>query len=152
MNSPQGSKVTSNRARSATNAPFYARVFALVYDSLIVVAIWMFASAVYLPMAGGPASPGDPWYRAFLMFLAAAYFVGLWHFGGQTVGMRAWRIQLRDAQTDSRLSFVRGAIRFVAAILLTLLFAVSWWPLLAGKPQTIHDRLARSAVFKLERS
>ena len=35
------------------------------------------------------------WYRPLQALVLAAYFAASWHYGGQTLGMRPWRIRLR---------------------------------------------------------
>jgi uncharacterized RDD family membrane protein YckC len=119
----------------------------MVYDGVLVVAVWMVATAVLLPFTGGEAvRPGQGWYTAYLMALAFAYFGWFWTRGGQTLGMRSWRLRL--VGTDrSRVRWGQALVRFLGA-------CVSWLPLGAGflwalvDPcrRTWHDRLSGTDI------
>ena len=119
----------------------------MVYDGVLVVAVWMVATAVLLPFTGGEAvRPAQGWYTAYLMALAFAYFGWFWTRGGQTLGMRSWRLRL--VGTDrSRVRWGQALVRFLGA-------CVSWLPLGAGflwalvDPcrRTWHDRLSDTVI------
>lgn len=64
---------------------------------------------------------------AALGVVLAAYFVGQWHRGGQTLPMRTWHIRVVDLNGQSP-SLKRSAVRFVVASLLcvTPALALPW--------------------------
>ncbi len=72
------------------------RLLAMVYDSLPVLALWLLVSAIALLLHGG--QPIAPWSLAFWLQVMAiwgitgAYAVISWRRGGQTLGMRPWRL------------------------------------------------------------
>ena len=83
--------------RIAHHAPLWRRLLAWIYDALVVLAILFVGSFVVLPLTGGNAvAAGNPLYQLWLLLLVAAYFLVSWRHGGQTLGMRAWRLQLAD--------------------------------------------------------
>jgi uncharacterized RDD family membrane protein YckC len=77
------------------------RLLAIVYDLLPVLAIWFAVAALVLLLRGGsPVAPGSPgaWLELALMLIAGfGYFGFSWRHGGQTLGMRAWRLRLLRA-------------------------------------------------------
>lgn len=83
--------------RIAHHAPLWRRLLAWIYDALVVLAILFVGSFVVLPLTDGNAvAAGNPLYQLWLLLLVAAYFLVSWRHGGQTLGMRAWRLQLAD--------------------------------------------------------
>ena len=74
------------------------RLLALVYDSLPVIALWFAASVVVLLLRGGqPVVPFSLawWLQCIALWgLAGAYAVESWRRGGQTLGMRPWRLRV----------------------------------------------------------
>jgi uncharacterized RDD family membrane protein YckC len=77
------------------------RLLAMVYDLLPVLAIWFAVAALVLLLRGGlPVAPGSvgAWLELALMLIAGFGYFGLsWRRGGQTLGMRAWRLRVLRA-------------------------------------------------------
>ncbi len=80
--------------------PLWRRLAALVYDLLAVVAIVMVVGLLCQLATGGRLiTTGTQviipfWYRPLQGLVVAAYFISSWRYGGQTLGMRPWRIRL----------------------------------------------------------
>lgn len=96
---------------SYTPASLWRRLAAIVYDGLLLFAILIIASALTLPFTGGKGTAHQQPLLT-LYFLAVIFFFNgwFWTHGGQTLGMRAWRIQI--VQKDGlplnwKLAFVR---------------------------------------------
>jgi uncharacterized RDD family membrane protein YckC len=89
-----------NLITTDTPCPLWRRLLALVYDLLIVLAIVMVVGLLCQLATGGQlirtgATAVVPvWYQALQGAVVAAYFIGSWRRGGQTLGMRPWRIRL----------------------------------------------------------
>jgi uncharacterized RDD family membrane protein YckC len=106
-------------------ATLWPRLFALVYDFFPVLGIW-FAVAVlsYAANGGEPVTPGSlgAWLEFIALVGATFLYAGLsWRFGGQTLGMRAWRLRAVDVQGNPPgwsaivLRFGVGALSLAAA-------------------------------------
>jgi uncharacterized RDD family membrane protein YckC len=109
--------------------PLWRRLLALVYDLLIVVAIVMVVGLLCQLATGGrligtAAKVTVPlWYQALQCVVVAAYFISSWLRGGQTVGMRPWRIRVtsRDGRTPSlSQAVIRALVAAAPMLLLTL--------------------------------
>ena len=135
------------------------RIGALVYDTLLVIAIWLLAAlpvvAVYqhstdtaLQIGVGPAGIA---YLAYIVGLTIGYYVLCIRTQGCTVGMRAWRLALvsLDAQ---RIPTGRALVRGIAAAIAWLPAGLGvWWQYLDPDGLGWHDRLSGTRVVILKR-
>ena len=83
-------------------AGFVRRLAAMLYDGLLLIALIMLATAlITLPLG----MPSDAWlivYQVFLFeIIPLVFFCGFWINGGQTLGMRAWRLRIVDRNAVS---------------------------------------------------
>lgn len=125
----------------------------MVYDLLILAALWMLTGALSLAVTGGTMDVQHPpwWQRTALLAVTAGYFVLSWVRGGQTIGMRAWRLRVGTLD-GATLGPGRALLRwFLASLSLACAGAGFWWALVDPQRQTVHDRLARTRVRKLAR-
>lgn len=101
------------------------RLAAMAYDAMLVVAVLFAATAAVIPLTGGEAiHPHHPLYTGYLVAVVFAYFGWFWTHGGQTLGMRAWRLRLVSA-AGTPVGWRLALLRFAAA-------ALSWLPCAAG--------------------
>lgn len=116
------------------------RLIAGVYDWLLVIAIMMVISVPLVALRNDAVAPGDNLYRVVLFVVAAAFFAGFWSRGGQTLGMRAWRLRLINTDGSDvtlRTALLRYAYAWVSLLPAGLGF---WWALIARDTRTWHDR------------
>lgn len=81
------------------------RLAAILYDSLLLTGLLFIAGALALAVAvavwgGGTVVQhnllqGNPFFSTYLLLVCFFFYGGFWVHGGQTLGMRAWRIQVR---------------------------------------------------------
>jgi uncharacterized RDD family membrane protein YckC len=123
------------------------RFGAIGYDALLLVAVLFVGTAVLLPFTGGEAiRAGDVWYTAYLVALSFGYFGWFWTHGGQTLGMRSWRLRLVGANQD-RASWRQALVRFVSACFSWLAFGAGFvWLLVDPDRLTWHDRASRTRI------
>lgn len=109
-------------------ASFMVRLIAFVYDLMLVLAILMVGGALPLLLTGGDAIESGTLaglgYQLYLLLLAGGYFIYCWVRGGQTLGMKTWRLRL--VEPDGR----RVPLR--TALLRILLPAAGWVILFLG--------------------
>ncbi len=130
-------------------APIWRRFAALCYDLLLVTALAVCFTLVVLAVRLGAAvPPGSWWFPLAILGLTMAFFCTFWVHGGQTVGMRAWRIRV-VCDDGSRLGWPRAAARFAAGILAALSAGLGlWWGVLDRDRRGWHDRWTRTRVVR----
>jgi len=164
--------MTSAAAKKApsTNAPAPAepahlgwRLVALTYDVFPALALVFAGSALMLLLRGGdqpqPESAGAYVNAAWLWAVCGGYFVLSWSRGGQTLGMRPWRLRVVDEAGRTppwRALVSRYALATVPAMLALGLMALLPWSdryvpfwiagalAIAGPLSSLFDRDRRS--------
>lgn len=112
------------------------RLAAMFYDSLLIFALMMVATALLLPLNGGQIiPPGTISYQLYLLVVAYLYLDFCWRKGGHTVGMKSWRFKV--VNEDGRpLSHKQTFLRFMGGLFsiatLGLGFVLAWPDKLSG--------------------
>lgn len=102
------------------------RLAAIGYDGLLLTGVLFVAAALALGLAvmlAGSAAveahnplPGNPFFRTYLLLVCFFFYGGFWVRGGQTLGMRAWRLRVR--RRDGRaIGWWQALLRFLIASL-----------------------------------
>jgi uncharacterized RDD family membrane protein YckC len=154
--------------------PLWRRLLALVYDLLIVVALVMVVGLLCQLATGGTLIVSGAhtlipwWYQLLQGAVVAAYFISSWLRGGQTVGMRPWRIRVTDAKGATP-TLQQATVRLLVAalpMLLVLLTPViglraTLWSVLAvwtawfavalfdPRRRAVHDMVAATEIRQL---
>jgi uncharacterized RDD family membrane protein YckC len=130
-------------------APIWRRVAALCYDLLLLTALVLsFTLLVVAVRLGAAVPPGTWWFPLSLLALVVAFFCGFWVHGGQTLGMRAWRIRVvRD--DGGALTWARAAARFVFGLVAAAPAGLGlWWSFLDQSKRGWHDRWTGTRVVR----
>ena len=99
-------------------APFGRRLGAIVYDALAVIGVWFLVGGIAVGLHHGEALPAaDLPFQALLLCVAYAYFAISWRRGGQTLGMKSWRIRVVDDATGAAPRWGQTLARFGAGLL-----------------------------------
>jgi len=148
-------------------AGFIRRLLAMVYDTLVATAVGMCAAMVMIVTLvvmlkngtldlQGYAEPADLIQASFGYKLLiqtwvglwiAGFFLWFWRRGGQTLGMRAWRLRIYST-VEEPMTWPRLFIRLFASLggLGTLLVLFDF-----KNKQSLQDRLAKTEVLKLSK-
>lgn len=154
--------------------PLWRRLLALVYDLLIVLAIMLVANMIGLALTGGHLLDERQhlaawWFPLFEAACVGGYFLASWRRGGQTVGMRPWRIRVATAD-GGRVPMPRLLLRLGAAAAPLLLLGLTphlglgraalgmlacwllWFAVALPDPRrrALHDRIAGTEVQLLD--
>jgi uncharacterized RDD family membrane protein YckC len=129
------------------------RLAAIFYDSLLLGALWMGATFPLLILTHGEAVPaGDPAYTLYLLLIGWVFFGWFWTRGGQTLGMRAWRIQVQTLD-GLPIGWRAATFRYLAALLSWLCLGLGFlWQWVDHDRLTWHDRLSRTRLVVLAKS
>ncbi|MGD8690123.1 MAG: RDD family protein, partial [Gammaproteobacteria bacterium] len=132
----------------------WRRLAAALYDSLLVLALLMLGTAALLPLTGGEALYFDNvWietaFRLYLLALAFLFFGWFWTHGGQTLGMRAWKI--RVLREDGRpLHWPDALRRFLWALAGWLPAGLGvFWCLFDAHDRTFQDRMSHTRLVRV---
>jgi uncharacterized RDD family membrane protein YckC len=118
------------------------RLGALFYDSLLLLGILFFATFALMPFRGEAFGPHSLAYQVYLLTVSFLFFGGFWTHGGQTLGMRAWKIGLRSADGGA-VSWRQAGLRFLAALFSFALFGLGFFASLADPEKRCwHDRIS----------
>ena len=137
------------------------RVLAMASDLLPVLALWLLASAAFTLgyyLAGhaarqniAPFSPLQVALWVLCWLLAGGYAVLSWRRGGQTLGMRPWR--LRVVGVDGGPPALRALVKRYAVGTLSLLLAGAgfWWAWFDRDRLAWHDRASGTRLLRMPR-
>ncbi len=124
------------------------RLGALIYDLLLVIAIWMGTLFVWVMASGGEAVSGSG-VQLVLVGEWLGFYLFFWRRQGQTLGMAAWRITLVDEQGQPP-SLQQCLIRALTAPLSMACLGIGYlWFYFSDSQQTWHDRLSHTMVVHI---
>lgn len=127
------------------------RLLAILYDSIVVLAILFIATLPVVLLTGGALEESLLYrtaLRVYELLVAFAFFGGFWRSGGQTIGMRAWRIRVvRD--DGGRLRWRDSALRYLVAIVSWALLGLGFaWSLFDRERRTWHDMASHTRLIR----
>lgn len=130
------------------------RLAAITYDALLLGGLLLIAGAP-LPLVPEPIQ--KLWWvrlliQGYLLVCCFLFFGWFWVHGGQTLGMRAWRIRL--VQDDGKkVGWSRAAMRFLAALLSWTALGLGFvWVTIDPAGMAWHDRLSKTRLMLLPKA
>ncbi|MDX3774867.1 RDD family protein [Chromatiaceae bacterium AAb-1] len=152
---------------SAPRAGFARRLAAMIYDWLILCALIMFAAAIamlfvqvlawcglvslhgYADIADYLNKGWQRWvYLAYLVATVLGFYVYFWCKGGQTLGMRAWRLLLLRQDNGH---FLPVSTALARALLALGGLGNFWLWLRWGKGLALQDQLTGSQMVVISK-
>ncbi|WP_456416912.1 RDD family protein [Thiolapillus sp.] len=137
----------AHNLENAAEPGLFRRLAALLYDSVLVAALMAAAfTLVYLPLAivfGMENIQDYPLYKAaittWMFAVGIGFHLWFWTHGGQTLGMRAWRIMLFSSDGRSP-SLKQAVIRYAVAIVSLAALGLGFlWILIDPQKRAWHD-------------
>ena len=126
------------------------RLLAIVYDTLVLVALMMVATVPVVLITAGAHEESLTFRMALQLYELAVGFAFLgsfWHFGGQTIGMRAWRIRVTDLNGE-RVSWRAAGIRYIVALFSWAALGLGFlWSLIDPEKRTWHDIVSETRLI-----
>ncbi len=135
------------------NAGLFRRLFAIFYDTFLLTAILFIITAIAMALNHGQAiEAGSRFHFIYMLLILGAcylYFSWLWINGGQTLGMKTWRIKIISS-CEQPVNWKTTAIRFAVAM-------ISWgagtlgflWALFDKKNRCWHDLISKTELLDL---
>ena len=125
------------------------RLGAIVYDLLLLFAILLVTSLPWVVSGIQQGQTGYTIYRIFIYTLIPLYYIGFWVCGGQTLGMKTWRIRVVD-RSGNPIGWRTSLLRMIYAILSTTLFGLGFIHSFFDKQnRTWHDILSHSRLISV---
>lgn len=154
MTSPDTSIPTPASTRPATLLGW--RLLAMVYDFFPVLGLWFATGAIAMFLHGGEPIYGDTlagWLELCALWLVTGLYATLsWRRGGQTLGMRPWRLRLATIE-GTKPSWRKLWIRYAVGTLSLLVGGLGfWWAWLDRDRMTWHDRASGTRLLRINKN
>jgi uncharacterized RDD family membrane protein YckC len=128
------------------------RLLAMFYDSLLLFSALLIATALALLVTKGSLHYHNPFFRTFLFLICFGFYSWFWLHGGQTLGMRAWRLRVQRLD-GGPITIWQALLRFLAAIVSLACAGLGFlWMLVDRKRMTWHDRFSETVIVRLPKN
>lgn len=133
-------------------ASLLRRLAAIFYDSLLLLSVLFFATLPLIVLSGEAVHSGQLGFQLYLLAVCFIYFGWQWTHGGQTLGMKAWRLKVINTNDAAGITWRTAAFRFMAAIPSLLAGGLGFvWILFDRQHLAWHDRLSSTRIILLPR-
>ena len=137
----------SNLHSKCPPASLIKQIAAMIYDSLLIIAILFISTAIALIFNDGKAFESSPIFSFYLVLIIFIIYSWFWKKSGQTLGMRVWKIRI-ISELGGNPSWAICFLRLTFALLSIACFGIGyWWRLF--KPYTWHDKLSQTRIISL---
>ena len=131
---------------SYPSASLFKQLAAMIYDSLLIIAILFIALGVTILFNQGEAVSPSMVY-IFLPIIIFTFYGWFWNRSGQTLGMQVWKIQI-VSELGGYPNWPVSSLRLVFAIFSFAVFGLGyWWRIF--KPYTWHDKFSQTRVIDI---
>ena len=135
------------------NSSIWKHYAAFFYDLFPILGILLLTGFITLLFRNGQeVPPGTLWFNIITSFEILLYYVYSWKVGGQTLGMRAWRIKIVSNDGNNGISWKNSLIRFVVGVFstVTLGFGI-FWKLFSKDNKSWMDLISQSKTITYEK-
>ena len=136
---------------------FGRRMGAVLYDTLLVggslIIIGGILSTLLARSLGvdylAPDSNAAHFMQLVYLLLAFGFFGWFWTHGGQTLGMRAWKIRVVDLNNNP-LTWTQAGMRFLWSLASWMVFGLGFVLAFFDPDKlTLHDRMSKTRLIKV---
>ncbi|MBT5223201.1 MAG: RDD family protein [Gammaproteobacteria bacterium] len=144
-------KQQSQKPAPPAKPGFFRYLGAIFYDFILVIAIFFVATAILLPFNQGEAIHSSFLFPLYLLTVSFLFYGWFWTHGGQTLGLRAWKIRLVNHEQND-ISWKQAFIRYLTACASWLAFGLGIvWRLWQKDSKTWQDLSSRSDIVLLDK-
>ena len=137
--------------RKYQSAGLFRRLAAILYDSLLIIAMWLITTLLLVAFINDGAALQGPLFQFGLYFEACLFYSYFWRLRGQTLGMQVWKIKLVSPSLQT-LSWQECFARlFFALVSVSMLGLGFIWMLFDPDRLTWHDRASGTRVVLLKK-
>jgi len=142
-------------SQSALPASLLKRLGAMLYDALLfgsAVLVIGFLSMLAITSLLGieNVQRGGLFAKLFFTYLLAFgyfFFGWFWTHGGQTLGMRAWKLEVITLEGQP-INWTQALFRYIYSLISWIPFGAGYlWMLVDKNKLTFHDRISRTAII-----
>ncbi len=126
---------------------------AFLYDIFPLLGVFLITSLIVLVIRGGtPVERFSPWFTTLLILELASYYIYSWKVGGQTLGMRAWKMKIFPKNPNQKtLTWSQATLRFIVGVTSTALLGIGlFWKLLSKNHESWMDIASNSETKTLD--
>lgn len=124
------------------------QLMVMVYDLLLLASALLFATVIPVALNRGEAiQAGNPIFLLYLLMVSLFFYGWFWTHGGQTLGMRAWKVYLvghNQVQITWTQAFIRFGVAIVSWLCCGLGFLWQWW---SKDKMSWHDRVSNTRLI-----
>lgn len=152
-NFEQRLNMTENANLTLKYAGLLRRLMAIIYDLLLLIALLFIATTIAMLLNQGKAfEPGQalyPFYIIYLLIISFVFFGWFWTHGGQTLGMKTWKMRLQQ-KNGQALTWPLALIRFITAIISWSAAGIGFfWSLFHPQRRSWHDIASKCVLVDL---
>lgn len=130
------------------NASLFRRLAANFYDLLLLLGVLFIVSAIAVAINDGVAVKHPAYYLA-LFLVSFCFFGWFWTHGGQTLGLRTWRLKLISDNSEG-ITWKQAALRFTCAFVAYLPAGLGLlWMLIDKDKLALHDKLSTTRLITM---
>ena len=133
------------------SASLSRRLAAIFYDSLLIIAIWLITTFLFVALLNNGNAVKGPFLQAGLYMEACLFYTYFWRLRGQTLGMQVWKIKVINAHNLTLRWQECFARLFFALVSVSMLGAGFLWMLFDEDKLTWHDRASGTKVIFLDK-
>lgn len=131
---------------------FFKQIASMLYDILLLLSVLFTASIIAVIFNGGEAfEPEDLFFIAYLLVVSFLFYGWFWTHGGQTLGMRSWKIKLVN-RNGTNISWQQAGLRFATALISWIPLGLGfWWQYLGKNNESWPDKLSKTCLHQLKK-
>lgn len=124
------------------------QLMVMLYDFLLLLSALLLATVIPVVLNRGDAiEPGNPIFLLYLLLVSLFFYGWFWTHGGQTLGMRAWKVYL-VGQSQVQVTWKQAGIRFCVAMFSWLCLGLGfWWQWLSKDKLSWHDLMSGTQLI-----
>lgn len=137
---------------SSQKTGFFRRFAAITYDTCVLIPLLFAATCIAILLHHQRAfAPENHFFQAYILLCLLTFFAWSWKKRGQTLGMMAWQIAIRDAY-HRPLTWTQACVRFLCILITMACFGLGWWwSIFDSEHLPLYDRLSKTYLFKCEK-